>query len=46
MIETFLKKTGAHLWMQHDTIGNAKLRKSPKFYDQVFAPIRESPCRG
>jgi len=27
MIETFLKKTGAHLWIQHDIIGNAKLKK-------------------
>jgi glyoxylase-like metal-dependent hydrolase (beta-lactamase superfamily II) len=33
MIETLLKKTGAHLWIQHDIIGNAKLKKSPKFYD-------------
>src|SRR5437879_814564 len=33
MIDTFLKKTGAHLWIQHEIIGNAKLKKSPKFYD-------------
>jgi len=33
MIETFLKKTGAQLWIQHDIIGNAKLKKSPNFYD-------------
>ena len=33
MIETFLKKTGAQLWIQHDIIANAKLKKSPNFYD-------------
>jgi N-acyl homoserine lactone hydrolase len=32
-IETFLKKTGAQLWIQHDFTGNAKLRKAPAFYD-------------
>lgn len=33
MIEAFLKKTGAQLWIQHDIIGNAKLKKSPNFYE-------------
>jgi glyoxylase-like metal-dependent hydrolase (beta-lactamase superfamily II) len=33
MIEAFLKKTGAKLWIQHDIIGNAKLDRSPQFYD-------------
>ena len=33
MIEAFLKKTGAKLWIQHDIIGNAKLDRSPAFYD-------------
>lgn len=33
MIEGFLKKTGAQLWIQHDFIGNAKLKKSPNFYE-------------
>jgi hypothetical protein len=33
MIEGFLKRTGAQLWIQHDIIGNAKLKKSPDFYD-------------
>lgn len=33
MIEAFLKKTGAQLWIQHDFVGNAKLKKSPNFYD-------------
>lgn len=33
VIDAFLKKTGAQLWIQQDFNGNAKLRKSPKFYD-------------
>jgi N-acyl homoserine lactone hydrolase len=32
-IEAFLKQTHAQLWIQHDAIGNAKLRKSPAFYE-------------
>ncbi len=32
-IEAFLKKTGAQLWIQHDNIANAKLRKAPDFYE-------------
>lgn len=32
-IEAFLKKTGAHLWIQHDYIGNTKLRKAPAYYE-------------
>jgi hypothetical protein len=28
-----LKKTGAQLWIQHDFLGNAKLKKAPAFYD-------------
>ena len=32
-IEDFLKTTGASLWIQHDFIGNRKLRKAPAFYD-------------
>lgn len=32
-IEAFLKKTGAQLWIQHDYTANAKLRKSPAFYE-------------
>lgn len=31
--EAFLKKTGAQLWIQHDFNGNAKLKKSPSFYE-------------
>jgi glyoxylase-like metal-dependent hydrolase (beta-lactamase superfamily II) len=32
-IDSFLKKTGAQLWIQHDFNGNARLRKSPNFYE-------------
>lgn len=32
-VETFLKKTGAQLWIQHDFTANAKLKKAPEFYD-------------
>ena len=33
IIEAFLKKTGAQLWIQHDFNGSAKLKKSPQFYE-------------
>src|SRR5689334_22624337 len=32
-LEKFLKKTGAQLWIEHDIIGNAKLKKAPAFYE-------------
>lgn len=32
-IDAFLKKTGAQLWIQHDFNANAKLKKSPHFYE-------------
>ena len=32
-LETFLKRTGAALWIQHDLTAHAKLRKAPEFYD-------------
>ena len=32
-IEEFLKSTKAQLWIQHDFLGNAKLRKAPEYYD-------------
>ena len=32
-LEVFLKQSGAQLWIQHDLFGNAKLKKSPSFYD-------------
>ena len=31
--EAFLKSTGAQLWIQHDAVANAALRKAPAFYD-------------
>ncbi len=33
VVEAFLKKTGAQLWIQHDFNANAKLRKAPSFYE-------------
>ena len=32
-IDAFLKKTGAQLWIQHDFVANAGLKKAPAFYD-------------
>ena len=32
-IEAFLKESGAELWIQHDFIANAKLKKAPQFYE-------------
>jgi N-acyl homoserine lactone hydrolase len=32
-IEEFLKTSGAQLWIEHDYAANAKLKKSPEFYD-------------
>lgn len=32
-MDGFLKATGASLWIQHDFIANAKLRKAPAYYD-------------
>jgi N-acyl homoserine lactone hydrolase len=32
-VETFLKQTGAQLWIQHDFTANARLRKAPAFYE-------------
>ena len=32
-IDAFLLKTGAQLWIQHDIVANAKLKKSPQYYD-------------
>jgi len=33
MIEEYVKKNGAQLWIEHDYMGNAKLKKSPDYYD-------------
>jgi len=32
-IEAYLKKTGTTLWIQHDFLSNAKLKKAPAYYD-------------
>jgi len=32
-LEAFLKKSGAQLWIQHDYKANAKLKKSPQYYE-------------
>ena len=32
-IEELLKKTGAQLWIQHDILTNATLKKSPQYYE-------------
>ena len=32
-IEAFIKQTGAQLWIQHDLPANAKLKKSPAYYE-------------
>jgi N-acyl homoserine lactone hydrolase len=32
-VEAFLKKMSAQLWIQHDAIANAKLRKAPDYYE-------------
>jgi N-acyl homoserine lactone hydrolase len=32
-VDAFLKKTGSQLWIQHDFDGDAKLKKSPQFYE-------------
>lgn len=32
-VEAFLKQTGAQFWIQHDFNANAKLKKSPQFYE-------------
>ena len=32
-IEEFLKTSGAQLWIEHDYAANAKLKKSPAFYE-------------
>lgn len=31
-LQAYLKRTGAHLWIQHDLTANAGLRKAPAFY--------------
>jgi hypothetical protein len=32
-LEALAQKTGAQIWIQHDMIGNRKLKKSPAYYE-------------
>ena len=32
-LETFLTRSGAQLWIQHDLLAHAKLKKAPEYYD-------------
>src|SRR4051812_22172338 len=32
-LDGFLKRSGAQLWIQHDFIANAKLKKAPQYYE-------------
>jgi glyoxylase-like metal-dependent hydrolase (beta-lactamase superfamily II) len=32
-VEAFLAKTGAQLWIQHDYVGNGRLKKAPDYYE-------------
>ena len=32
-IEAFLARTGAQLWIQHDQVGNTRLKKAPDYYE-------------
>ena len=33
MIEEYLKRTKTAIWIEHDFVANAKLKKAPGFYD-------------
>lgn len=33
MIEEYLRKTKTEIWIEHDFVHNAKLKKSPQYYD-------------
>jgi hypothetical protein len=33
MIEEYLKRTKTDIWIEHDFVHNATLKKSPQFYD-------------
>ena len=33
VIEAFLAKTAAQLWIQHDYVGNTRLKKAPDYYE-------------
>jgi glyoxylase-like metal-dependent hydrolase (beta-lactamase superfamily II) len=33
MIEEYLRRTGTEIWIEHDFVANAKLKKAPDYYD-------------
>ena len=33
MIEEYLQKTKTAIWIEHDFLANAKLKKAPAFYE-------------
>ena len=33
LVDAYLKKTGAQLWIEHDLETNEKLKKAPAYYD-------------
>jgi hypothetical protein len=33
MIEEYLKNTKTEIWISHDFVANAKLKKSPAYYE-------------
>ena len=33
MIDAFLTKTGAQMWIEHDLATNSKLKLAPAYYD-------------
>ncbi|MGH9783130.1 MAG: hypothetical protein ACRD88_03005 [Terriglobia bacterium] len=33
VLDAFLERTGAQLWIQHDFAANAKLKKAPDYYE-------------
>jgi len=33
MIEEYVQSTNTQLWIEHDYVGNSKLKKSPQYYD-------------
>ena len=33
MIEEYVQRTNTQLWIEHDFVGNSKLKKSPQYYD-------------
>jgi hypothetical protein len=34
MIEEYLRQTKSEIWIEHDFVANAKLKKAPAFYDE------------